>query len=135
MASMFSDCDHLQTIYVSDEWSIASLLLLNPSGTFTGCTSLVGGQGTAYDPAHTGADYAHIDGGPDNPGYFTEKNAAQRGDVNGDGSVNISDVTTLIDILLSGETAPQTADCNQDSNINISDVTALIDYLLSGTWN
>ena len=135
MASMFSDCDHLQTIYVSDEWSIASLLLLYPSGTFTGCTSLVGGQGTAYDPAHTGADYAHIDGGPDNPGYFTAKDASLRGDVNGDGSVNISDVTALIDIMLSGETAPQTADCNQDGSVNISDVTALIDYLLSGTWN
>ena len=25
--------------------------------------------------------------------------------------------------------------CNQDSNVNISDVTALIDYLLSGAWN
>ena len=60
---------------------------------------------------------------------------AIRGDVNGDSSVNISDVTALIDILLSGETPPQSADCNQDSSVNISDVTALIDYLLSGTWN
>lgn len=60
---------------------------------------------------------------------------AIRGDVNGDSSVNISDVTALIDILLSGETAPQSADCNQDGSINISDVTALIDYLLSGSWN
>ena len=135
MASMFSDCDHLQTIYVSDEWSIASLLLLYPSGTFTGCTSLVGGQGTAYDPAHTGADYAHIDGGPDNPGYFTAKDAGLRGDVNGDGSVNISDVTALIDLLLGGGTISNpVADTNQDSSINISDVTALIDYLLSGSW-
>ena len=60
---------------------------------------------------------------------------AIRGDVNGDSSVNISDVTALIDILLSGETPPQSADCNQDSSVNISDVTSLIDYLLSGTWN
>ena len=60
---------------------------------------------------------------------------AIRGDVNGDSSVNISDVTALIDILLSGETPPQSADCNHDSSVNISDVTALIDYLLSGTWN
>ena len=108
--------------------------MLHPSGTFTGCTSLVGGQGTAYDPAHTGADYAHIDGGTSNPGYFTAKDANLRGDVNGDNSVSIGDVTALIDILLSGETAPQTADCNQDSSVNISDVTALIDYLLSGKW-
>ena len=59
-----------------------------------------------------------------------------RGDVNGDGSVNISDVTTLIDLLLGGGTISNpAADCNQDSSVNISDVTALIDYLLSGTWN
>ena len=134
MASMFSDCDHLQTIYVSDEWSTASLI--HPSGTFTGCTSLVGGQGTAYDPSHVNGDYAHIDGGTSNPGYFTDKNASLRGDVNGDGSVTISDVTALIDLLLGGGTIDNpAADCNNDTNVTISDVTALIDYLLGGTWN
>ncbi len=69
---------------------------------------------------------------------WVELTASQRGDVNGDGSVNISDVTALIDYLLSGNASGinQTgADANQDSSINISDVTALIDYLLSGTWN
>ena len=57
--------------------------------------------------------------------------------MNGDGSVNISDVTTLIDYLLSGNASGinlSGADCNQDSSVNISDVTALIDYLLSGRW-
>ena len=80
--------------------------------------------------------YAHIDGGPSNPGYFTAKGGASlRGDVNGDGSVNISDVTALIDYLLSGNSSGinlSNADCNTDSNVSISDVTALIDYLLSG---
>ena len=57
-----------------------------------------------------------------------------RGDVNGDGSVTIADVTTLIDYLLSGSTAPAAADCNQDSSVSIADVTTLIDYLLSGSW-
>jgi hypothetical protein len=100
---------------------------------FYRCNSLVGGQGTTYDAAHVDADYAHIDGGPDNPGYFTKK--PDRGDVNGDGSVNISDVTALIDLLLGGGTISNpAADCNQDSSINISDVTALIDYLLSNHW-
>ena len=134
---MFSDCDHLQTIYVSDEWSIASLLLLNPSGTFTGCTSLVGGQGTAYDPAHTGADYAHIDGGTSNPGYFTDKNAFLPGDVNGDNDVTIADVSALIDYLLTGDPTGvnlAAANCNGDSDVSIADVSALIDYLLTGSW-
>ena len=68
---------------------------------------------------------------------LTPKQTALRGDVNGDSSVNISDVTTLIDYLLSGNANGvnlTAADCNQDSSVNISDVTTLIDYLLSGTW-
>ena len=63
------------------------------------------------------------------------KPAVTRGDVNGDSSVNISDVTALIDLLLGGGTISNpAADCNQDSSVNISDVTALIDYLLSNHW-
>ena len=105
---------------------------------FGECTSLVGGQGTTYDANHIDKTYAHIDGGPSNPGYFTEKNASLRGDVNGDGSVSISDVTALIDYLLSGDASAintDAADCNRDNGVSIADVTVLIDYLLSGTWN
>ena len=57
-----------------------------------------------------------------------------RGDVNEDKAVTIADVTALIDILLSGATAPAGADCNLDMAVSIADVTALIDYLLSGSW-
>lgn len=60
-----------------------------------------------------------------------------RGDVNDDQAVNISDVTALIDFLLSGDFDSinyDNADCNLDGTVNISDVTALIDYLLSGVW-
>ena len=55
------------------------------------------------------------------------------GDVNGDGEVNISDVTTLIDYLLGREGEGfdrEAADLNHDDEINISDVTELIDLLL-----
>ena len=57
----------------------------------------------------------------------------QVGDVNHDGSVNISDVTELIDNLLdsNGGGCSICADVNGDSKVNIEDVTALIDILLS----
>ena len=58
-----------------------------------------------------------------------------RGDVDGDNLVNISDVTALIDMLLTGAEMTPAADCDQDGNMNISDVTALIDFLLSGKWS
>lgn len=57
-----------------------------------------------------------------------------RGDVNHDGEVNITDVTDLIDSLLSGQIVSIEADCNLDSDVNITDVTVLIDYLLTGNW-
>ena len=54
------------------------------------------------------------------------------GDVNGDGMVNIADVTSLIDILISGAIAPISADVNGNGVVNIADVTELIDMLLNG---
>ena len=56
------------------------------------------------------------------------------GDVNDDGVVNIADVTSLIDYLLSGDGSGinlYAADVNSDDNINIADVTHLIDILLN----
>lgn len=56
------------------------------------------------------------------------------GDVNDDGLINISDVTALINYLLSGDTSLvniNNADVNQSQTINISDVTSLISLLLS----
>lgn len=61
----------------------------------------------------------------------------ETGDVNCDGYVNISDVTKLIDYLLSGNPeglSVDNADTSRDGQVNISDVTTLIDYLLSGRW-
>ena len=67
---------------------------------------------------------------------FTEANFL-RGDANGDDTVSIGDVTTLIDYLLSGDASlinMEAADCSQDGGVSIKDVTTLIDYLLSGNW-
>ena len=72
-----------------------------------------------------------------NTDVVISKPTVTRGDVDGDGSVNISDVTALIDYLLSGNTSGvnvSAADCNQDGSVNIGDVTALIDFLLKSTW-
>ena len=135
MLSMFADCSNLTTIYAGDGWSMASVNVT--ANMFANCTKLVGGMGTAYDPNFTNGYYAHIDGGPSNPGYFTAKVAFTRGDVNCDGQVRINDVTALIDYLLSGDATGislDAADCNQDDQIRINDVTALIDFLLSGVW-
>lgn len=54
------------------------------------------------------------------------------GDVNQDGSVNIADVTALIDYLLNdASAAPVEADVNQDGIVNVADLADLIDLMLS----
>ena len=74
MSSMFNYCTKLTTIYTGEGWSTEAVT--DGGGMFSGCTSLVGGMGTTYDASHTDATYAHIDGGPDNPGYFTRSGDA-----------------------------------------------------------
>ena len=53
-------------------------------------------------------------------------------DVDGDGQVNIADVTTLIDMLLQPKMIMQNQhDIDGSGQVNIADVTALIDYILN----
>lgn len=62
-----------------------------------------------------------------------EDHGYEIGDVNHDGSVNINDVTELIDYLLgTADICIICADVNSDNEVSIGDVTALIDLLLEG---
>ena len=67
---MFANCSSLETIYVKN-----GSITMDSSGSnaFLGATKLVGGSGTRYSAEHVGGDYAHVDGGPSNPGYFSVK--------------------------------------------------------------
>ncbi len=68
---------------------------------------------------------------------FANVDLIQRGDVNGDGRVNISDATALITYILSGNAEGidmANSDCHVDGNVNITDVTTLITYILTEIW-
>lgn len=52
------------------------------------------------------------------------------GDIDGDGEINIADVSSLMDQLLTGEELPSYIDANGDGEVNISDVARIIDRLL-----
>lgn len=55
------------------------------------------------------------------------------GDVNGDGSVDVSDVNIVINIMLGkvqASTYPGNADCNGDNNVDVSDVNIIINIML-----
>ena len=54
------------------------------------------------------------------------------GDVNGDGKVNVSDVTTLVNMILGVIPKDESrADIKGDGKVNVSDVTALINIILA----
>ena len=64
--------------------------------------------------------------------YYTDKGSdLLLGDVNRDGRVNVSDVSTLINMILGvTEMDEAAADVNGDGRVNVSDVTALINIIL-----
>ncbi len=133
MKNLFIYCSNLKTIYVSDKWSMESIVSGNSTNMFLNCTSLVGGEGTQYSAYHIHEGYAHIDGGADNPGYFTEKPALTPGDANDDGVVSIADVTAVVGHILGqpvGYFNTKAADVNQSGSVTIADAKIIVEILL-----
>jgi hypothetical protein len=66
--------------------------------------------------------------------YFFFQKPFMVGDVNGDGVVNVSDVTALIAFILGNDVVinEQAADMSGDGTLNVADVTQLISYILNG---
>ena len=63
--------------------------------------------------------------------WSTEEETYVRGDVNLDGSVDVSDVTLLVAIILGSEEKSVTSDVNADGAVDVSDVTALVGIILN----
>lgn len=106
VAGMFSDCSNLRTIYCNDNW--AALNIAAADDMFDGCNKLVGsgeGKKCAYSNSQTGISHAQ----PCTEkaqGYFTAKpvvsySTGNKCDVNGDGSVDVADIATIIDEMAS----------------------------------
>ena len=67
---LFYNCKNLNTIIVNSGWNTEKA---TGAYVFENCISLIGGAGTKYDASHADKEYAHIDEGESNPGYFTLK--------------------------------------------------------------
>lgn len=120
----FANCNNIETVTSRSE--------IAPSMGGVNCfTNTVYSNATLYIPIGATEDYQLTNY------WYKFANMVERnldvipGDVDGDGILSISDVTDLIDLLLSGGGAGS-ADVDGDGNITIADVTELIDRLLSG---
>ena len=130
------------TPYVSfiGDYSETVLALRNSSGEFTtgqaNRGAVMGLAGLALDNVELldGVTFQPVDGSWNSPAGQSlrfKSTAIVKGDVNGDGKVNVSDVTTLVNMILG--VIPKDADradINGDGKVNVSDVTALINIIL-----
>ena len=73
MSDMFRDCSALKTVNVA-MGAFSTDAVKSSENMFTNAVSIVGGRGTAYDAAHIDKEYARIDFGKREPGYFTDPN-------------------------------------------------------------
>ena len=62
--------------------------------------------------------------------FLGDEETYLRGDVNNDGSVDISDVVELVNIILNSQSGNPRADVNEDGNVDISDVVELVNIIL-----
>ena len=119
----FSDCAGLSEIHT---------LITNPANVTLGDYVFYGvpkntcklyvprGSFQLYKKADQWKDFLNI-----------EQEGGLIGDVNGDGKVNVSDVSALINMIMSITPMNQTlADVNGDGKVNVSDVSALINIIL-----
>ena len=94
MGDMFCSCNGLSTIYAGDGWTTEKLT--DRQWPFYGCNKLVGGQGTVFNDTITHTGYAHIDGGVENPGYFTKVGEKKPAAV----SIEITRMPTKLEYIL-----------------------------------
>ena len=107
--------------YQNDDWETFTVDL--PAGTHTLYWSY--DKDASVNPT---GDYFAVDN------VAITESASVRGDVNGDGRVDVSDVTALISKVLGNEVSPfnaNNADTNGDNRLDVSDVTALIALVLN----
>jgi surface protein len=131
MSYMFKGCGSMETIYVSDAWTTDAVT--SSSSMFTGCTNIRGGKGTTWnDENPKDKTYARIDGGQSTPGYLTKKIDYLLGDVNGDGKVDVADITALTNHLkgTTGNFNSEAADVDGSGKVTSDDVPALVNKIL-----
>ena len=114
-ASGVLNLDYFQVAYVFDKkdkyfWKPSSGYRAEPGSAFLQLTNTQAGNTTKV---------------------YIDRWSNATGDINGDGEINVSDVTALINKILGSSTySDASCDINGDGEINVSDVTALINLIL-----
>lgn len=140
----FSYCDHLTSVTIGSGvasiggyaftecpalTSVTCLAATPPTITQDVFDSLTYGNATLKVPSASVTTYRSATGWK----LFTHViGVVSKGDLTGDGFVNVADVTTLISYILNSvPVSLDMADMNNDGQVNVADVTALIQIVLN----
>ncbi len=151
MSNMFNGCTSLTSIYASSRWSTEKVTSSNEM--FKNCVALVGGMGTTYNGNHIDKEYARIDKGASEPGYFsrvarytydseTGELSLNWGEFNKDNKWGDDVPTWNVKSVVASSEVSFTGDCSflfrafgcermDLSNVNTSDVTNMNNMFLS----
>jgi len=116
----FSECDNIKDVYCL----ATTVPLMKFSDTFS-----VYETATLHVPAAALNDYKTT-------AYWSSFNKivadeAVEGDLNGDGVLDLNDLTELINIILDGDGTDMTGDINGDGVVDLNDLTELINMMLN----
>ena len=134
MTQMFENSDRLTRIYVSDDWTTASVNTeYGGDDMFLNCKAITGEFGQTYDKNKVNYNMAFCGPG----GYLWHKDSPHStltGDANGDGKVDAADIVEIVKYLNGHPSAKfnQTnADANGMGGVTAEDIKAVVGIILS----
>ena len=127
--SMFNDCSSLRSLSIPSTMGDINDEACSGVGTSSNPCTIIAPEGFDFGVDTSGNYFVWKEGI-----FKLGSNSGLLGDVNHDGFINISDVTSVISYILNKAPSPfftSEADVNGDGFINISDVTAIINIILN----
>ncbi|MBQ8271341.1 MAG: leucine-rich repeat protein [Bacteroidaceae bacterium] len=113
----FKACTGLETIY--SKGTTPATVYGSTFNNYSATLYVPTGAKATYQAADYWKNFANI----------AEKDF-DKGDITGDGSVDVSDLTTLVSMILDSSNATDVADINGDGSVDVSDLTTLVSIIL-----
>ena len=60
---------------------------------------------------------------------YTRETVKTEGDVNGDGAVDVADISAIISVMAGSDTNEEDADVNHDGTVDVADIASVIDIM------
>ena len=64
---------------------------------------------------------------------YTRETVKTEGDVNGDGAVDVADISAIISVMAGSDTNEEDADVNHDGTVDVADIASVIDIMANKT--